>query len=216
MITGYNTDVKRQDTVYHVQTEDKGIDNPLIESLIYAGGKIVASRQYFYGWMLREGYNEKAVQELLDRQHRKMLRDVQGGKFDPEGPPPFGAGIISDRSLDAVVLEFLRGETAPGGLEIVIKDKVEARAGDLLVLELSVRSDAGGAAVPAARLLIRASAPHDGGEARTIVLFQGMTDRQGAARAGVEVPRDFAGGTLAIEADAPQGHAEAVFQVAVP
>ena len=40
VITGFNTDVKYRGTVYHVQTEDKGAANPLIETLIYKGGEI--------------------------------------------------------------------------------------------------------------------------------------------------------------------------------
>ena len=44
MITGFNTDVKFEDNVYHVQTEDRGLDNPMFESLIYIGGSIVAKK----------------------------------------------------------------------------------------------------------------------------------------------------------------------------
>ena len=44
MITGFNTDVKYKGVVYHVQTEDKGTANPLIETLIYKGGEILGSR----------------------------------------------------------------------------------------------------------------------------------------------------------------------------
>ena len=43
MITGFNSDVKYRGLVYHVQTEDKGAENPLIETLIYKGGEILAS-----------------------------------------------------------------------------------------------------------------------------------------------------------------------------
>src|SRR3972149_72348 len=45
MITGFNTDVKYRGVVYHVQTEDKGAGNPLIETLIYKGGEILSSRR---------------------------------------------------------------------------------------------------------------------------------------------------------------------------
>ena len=43
MITGYNTDVRHDSVVFHVQTEDKGAANPLIESLVYVGGQVVAA-----------------------------------------------------------------------------------------------------------------------------------------------------------------------------
>ena len=42
MITGFNTDIKHNEKVYHVQTEDKGVGNPYIESLVYVGGEILA------------------------------------------------------------------------------------------------------------------------------------------------------------------------------
>ena len=42
MITGFNTDVEHDGVVYHVQTEDKGLDSPLILSLVYSGGAILA------------------------------------------------------------------------------------------------------------------------------------------------------------------------------
>ena len=48
MITGFNTDVKYRGVVYHVQTEDKGPQNPLIETLIYKGGEILGSRRLPY------------------------------------------------------------------------------------------------------------------------------------------------------------------------
>ena len=38
MISGHNTDLLHNGVVYHVQTEDKGRSNPVIESFIYIGG----------------------------------------------------------------------------------------------------------------------------------------------------------------------------------
>ena len=37
MITGFNTDVPYDGVTYHVQTEDKGLETPLILSLVSAG-----------------------------------------------------------------------------------------------------------------------------------------------------------------------------------
>jgi len=202
MITGYNTDIKHNDRVFHVQTEDKGVDNPVIESLIYMGGKIVASRQYSYAPLLRQGYSEKAVQDMLDAQHRKMMRDIQGGKFDPEGPPPFGAGLISDRSFDELVLDFVRGQIAAEKMELVLGGIQIARAGQLAVLELLARTDLRNLPVAGARVVVRASAP---GVSRPVVLFEGITDEAGKVRAGIQVPREYAGGSMIIEAESPVG-----------
>src|SRR5581483_577150 len=48
MIFGFNTDVPGKDAVYHVQTEDRGAKNPVIESMIYVGGKILGRRRTPY------------------------------------------------------------------------------------------------------------------------------------------------------------------------
>ncbi len=48
VITGFNTDIEHDGVIYHVQTEDKGLDSPIILSLVYAGGTILASKRSPY------------------------------------------------------------------------------------------------------------------------------------------------------------------------
>ena len=213
MITGYNTDIKHNERVYHLQTEDKGADNPVIESLIYMGGKIVASRQYSYAALLRSGYSEKAVQEMLDGQHRKMMRDIRGGKFDPEGPPSFGAGIITERTFDEVVLEFIRTQAGTEKAELVIAGAAKPVAGGLIVLELLLRSDVRNAPVAGAQVTVAAAAQ---GEERSVNLFEGLTDEAGRIKAGVAVPRGFAAGRLTIAASSSIGNSELVLEICSP
>ncbi|MDH3627961.1 MAG: hypothetical protein OEV00_02875 [Acidobacteriota bacterium] len=113
MITGYNMDIDHQGRVFHVQTEDRGLNNPLIETLIYTGGEIIAKRQTSYEEIVgTDDYNEKAVQRLLETQHKATIRDIYNGKFDSEGPKPFGHRVITDRSLDEVVLGYLGDQQA--------------------------------------------------------------------------------------------------------
>ena len=102
MITGFNTDVKHRGLVYHVQTEDKGKDNPLIETLIYKGGEILASRRLPYAELIKEGDPEKAIAALMEEQHKAMILEVKRGKFAP--PEEQRA---EDLSLDDIVLTYL-------------------------------------------------------------------------------------------------------------
>ena len=77
MITGFNTDIEYNGQVYHVQTEDKGVDNPVIESLIYIGGEILGSRKLPYSKILTDGYDEKAIVKLMeDEGYRSCLASV--------------------------------------------------------------------------------------------------------------------------------------------
>src|ERR1700752_217149 len=111
MITGFNTDVEYEGRVFHVQTEDKGRDNPVVESLVYSGGEIVASRRASYAELARsESYSEAEVLKRMEAQHQVLIRDIRHGRFDPEGPRPFGSDIVSNRSLDEVILDFLAQE----------------------------------------------------------------------------------------------------------
>lgn len=100
MITGYNTDVRHNDVLFHVQTEDKGVGNPLIESLVYVGGQVLASKRASYADLLAEGKDEKSVMAMMDHQHRTMIAAIRHGKFDDR----VGEGHL-DRSPAPVALD---------------------------------------------------------------------------------------------------------------
>lgn len=86
VITGYNTDVKHRDRVFHIQTEDRGDQNPYIESFVYVGGEILAGKRTSYSEALRDGGDERALRELMEQQHRTMIAAIRDGSFDgPDG-----------------------------------------------------------------------------------------------------------------------------------
>jgi len=64
VITGFNTDIKHNEKVYHIQTEDKGLQNPYIESLVYVGGEILASKKTSYAEQAKSGVDEKWIGSL--------------------------------------------------------------------------------------------------------------------------------------------------------
>ena len=82
MITGFNTDVEHDGVVYHVQTEDKGLDAPLILSLVYTGGRILASKRVPYDDLIRSGFNERTLSERLQRQHKLICAAIRAGRID--------------------------------------------------------------------------------------------------------------------------------------
>ena len=83
MITGFNTDVKHAERVYHVQTEDRGIANPIVESLVYVGGEILLSKKSPYQDLVTgDRVDEKALREMMDLQHRRVIEAVRRGRLD--------------------------------------------------------------------------------------------------------------------------------------
>jgi hypothetical protein len=82
MITGFNTDIEHEGTIYHVQTEDKGLETPLILSLVYVGGAILASKRAPYDDLIEKGFDEKELAERLNRQHKLICAAIRAGRID--------------------------------------------------------------------------------------------------------------------------------------
>ena len=82
MITGFNTDIEHDGVVYHVQTEDKGLETPIILSLVYTGGTILASKRAPYKDLIAEGFSDEALAERLKRQHKLICAAIHSGRID--------------------------------------------------------------------------------------------------------------------------------------
>ena len=81
MISGFNTDIEFNNTVYHVQTEDKGLKSRLIVSLVYDKGTILASKRASYDDLADENFDEKALADRLNRQHKLICAAVKAGRI---------------------------------------------------------------------------------------------------------------------------------------
>ena len=82
MITGFNTDIEHDGVIYHVQTEDKGLDTPIILSLVYAGGTILASKRSPYEDLIAEGFSDEVLADRLKRQHNLICAAIHSGRID--------------------------------------------------------------------------------------------------------------------------------------
>lgn len=82
MISGFNTDIEFQGTVYHVQTEDKGQPARIIMSLVYDRGTILASKRASYEDLAAVDFDEKEISDRLARQHKLMCAAVKAGRIN--------------------------------------------------------------------------------------------------------------------------------------
>ena len=112
MITGFNTDIEFGGVTYHVQTEDKGLSKPVIISLVYDRGTILASKRSSYDDLVLSGFDEKVLGERLQKQHRLICAAVCAGRLDElkkmsmrdQAPPktssvPSISGIVSSAQI---------------------------------------------------------------------------------------------------------------------
>jgi hypothetical protein len=165
-VTGFNHNIKHKGKVYHVQTEDSGVKNPHIITHLFVGGNILASKKTSYADILNVENLQDVVRELMEEQHKEMLRNLINGVYDnidaagstkhyqpgqlataeeakktqlqpgvkaaPAALPPevlaaramtvapkinevgvetlFGEDLISEKSLDEVILSYLAGD----------------------------------------------------------------------------------------------------------
>jgi len=82
MVVGFNHNFTYKGQVYHVQTEDSGIKNPHIITLLYRGGTILSSKKTSYADIIKIDNLEVVVEDLMKSQHREMLRLLKNGDLD--------------------------------------------------------------------------------------------------------------------------------------
>lgn len=86
-LLGYNTNVRHKGKLYHIQTEDSGVNYPHIITHLFAdGGRIVASRKTSYGDQVGSEGMQDAVKKLMQAQHKAMFIALRDGVYDDDGP----------------------------------------------------------------------------------------------------------------------------------
>jgi hypothetical protein len=217
VLTGYNTDIEYSGTVYHVQTEDKGQNNPLVESLVYTAGEILYTRRTPYHDLIAEEVDKGAVATLMERQHRTIVQAVQAGGVDRL------TGTIAVASPDDTTISSKEAKrAAPTGnessLDQVILDYLEAqRERAHLILRAGSEHQFHHDRPATVTVIGEDSTAHDPvsgvtvsvlykstTEPRRLVLAEGETDNAGRFTAEVKLPA-FSGGTSAVVIIAESG-----------
>jgi hypothetical protein len=121
LITGFNTDVEHEGVVYHVQTEDKGLDTPFILSLVYAGGAILASKRSPYNDLIASGFDETTLADRVKRQHRLICAAIVAGRLEElktlgsreaKGDPPTSTAVTEEQQIEKTPIEVAPSEVA--------------------------------------------------------------------------------------------------------
>jgi hypothetical protein len=114
MLSGFNTDCLYDGKVYHIQTEDHGSQNPYVVTLLYQGGAIIASKKTCYADILKADCLTAVVRDLMEEQHKAMLRDLRAGKFETLDPSKrheiWSPDEATTKSLDELILDYLSRE----------------------------------------------------------------------------------------------------------
>lgn len=187
MITGYNTDVRHGNRTFHVQTEDKGMGNPKIETLIYVGGEILDSTRGSYEDLIAGGQaSEAQIQARMDEQHKTVIRDIKNGKYDttPADPELAEATVFTDRPLDQAILEYLQQEGDVDTLELVLEEPMRPTFGAQFPFRIRARLCISQNPVAGAEVAVRLVSSLK----KATTLLVGKTDAEGVFAGQVDLP----------------------------
>ncbi|MEW6570959.1 MAG: hypothetical protein AB1390_07270 [Nitrospirota bacterium] len=81
MLAGYNTNISYKNEIFHVQTEDNGQNNPVVITLLYHKGAILASKKTNYAPLLGEPGHKIKIRNIMRDQHKTMIKELLSGKY---------------------------------------------------------------------------------------------------------------------------------------
>ncbi len=141
MIFGFNTDVKHEDTIYHVQSEARE-GELLLQTQVFVRGRCIGKRAISYSDRASEpGFNDQRKEQILRDQHRLVLDAIKDGRLenvlDKRDAPEVLAAI---KELD---LQWLNADSVHSGQN----------------LSMRLRVTDSGVAVEGARLTVRFARP---------------------------------------------------------
>jgi hypothetical protein len=88
MSSGFNTDIKVGEHVFHVQTEDRGPTHPIIDTVVYQSGRILHRKSSNYGKSdgkaAESAPGADEIRKLVEDQHRFVIESVRAGALDAE------------------------------------------------------------------------------------------------------------------------------------
>lgn len=183
MVFGFNTDIRVGNAVFHVQTEDRGTGNPVIDTTIYTQGRVLHKRATSYKeYLSSPDYSETGLRERLEIQHRAIIDELRSGKLSFEvGAPPVT-------------------ETQAAGINVSLLNPASWLSGGTASLKIQVKSQRSGLPVTDAKVEVSMEG------ATRHLSFNAKTNAAGMAELSFPMPRLGPGGAeLVIRASAPSG-----------
>jgi hypothetical protein len=142
MIFGFNTDVKHEDTVYHVQSEARESEL-LLQTQVFVRGRCIGKRATSYSDQAAEsGFTDQQKEQILREQHRLVLDSIRDGRVE----------AVLDKSVAPEVLAAIKE------LDVLWLNAGSVHSDRNLILRLRVTE--GGSAVEGARLTVRFARPN--------------------------------------------------------
>jgi len=186
MIFGFNTDIRHEDTVYHVQSEAREGER-LLQTQVFVRGRCIGKRAVPYDFNaagggsenlnspasadgaseVRSSSNDQDREKVLRELHREVLDAIRDGKLD---------SILDKRDTPETL-------AAVKELDLAWVNAQSVHSGGTLTMKIRVTD--GSAIAPGARLTLRFARPN-----AAPYYAQVLTDATGNAQMNIQVEED--------------------------
>lgn len=106
-LLGYNNNVRHKNRVFHIQTEDSGVNHPhIITHLFMDGGRILKSVKTSYAEHVGNEKMNETVRGMMKEQHKAMFIALRDGQFDhlvDGGAPKAKTGEVAAKPSEPTV-----------------------------------------------------------------------------------------------------------------
>ncbi len=82
MQMGLNHNLMYKGVVYHVQTEDGGVNNPAVTTHLFHGGKTIAVKKTPYADSVKSENLGEMVRQIMKEQTIAILKELKAGAYD--------------------------------------------------------------------------------------------------------------------------------------
>lgn len=186
VIFGFNTDIKHENTVYHVQSEAREGER-LLQTQIFVKGRCIGKKAASYAELLgRPEFSEERMHEMLKYQHRTTIDNLRNGRVEEamnhvtplavllaemaqtsgiEQPATVAVSVEAPppQKMTDLQLEFLNPDAVVADHEVVLRFRVLDQ----------------GTPVPGAKLIARLTKIGEDGQEHDPVYAQNQTESDG-------------------------------------
>lgn len=182
MLFGHNTDVKVGEIIYHLQTEDRGAANALIDTTVYCRGRVLHRRTNNYFDLLPlDSAREELLKRRIDEQHASVAEEIRSGTLRLAQPPLTEQEDAAAKKKTASEAHPNAPAASPLALELV--NAKNCLTGKRANLQVAVRQKQNGVGVAGANVVARIDGAAHAAE------FAAVTGGDGRVQLAFEMPQ---------------------------
>ncbi|HEX3739632.1 MAG TPA: hypothetical protein VHV29_07890 [Terriglobales bacterium] len=137
MIFGFNTDIKHEDTVYHVQSEAREGET-LLQTQVFVKGRCIGKHATSYAEQASsQGFTDQQKEQMLREQHRQVLDAIREGRLEQVFDKRESSDTLS--AIKELDIQWLNSDSVHAGEQLSMKLRATEASQPVAGARLTVR-----------------------------------------------------------------------------